>query len=869
MSTKNAVIETEEYTVGWVCALPLEMAAAKGMLDHIHPDLSQQDPDDHNSYILGEICGHKIVVACLPAGVYGTSPAATVANNLLRTFKSIRFGLLVGIGGGAPSPPEHDIRLGDVVISQPSKTLGGIIQHDRGKILSQGGFERTGSLNAPPTLLLAALSPLQATHMTEDSKVPEFLARLVEKCPKRMKSKFIYQGATNDRLYQADYDHIDPESPKCDKCDETKIVSRVDRDDNDPFFHYGIVASGNQVIKDGKTRERLSREYGALCFEMEAAGLYDFPCLVIRGICDYADSHKNKVWQEYAAATAAAFAKELLHYVAPEQVLKEEKLLTELMSIVKESHETSKQNLAEQEFIKSLIKSQPLDLLVAHKARYDSEDVKSSPKCEPGTRVRILEIIQQWATNNPIQPLFWLVGPAGTGKSTIARSVIDILEMDKYSIAGYFFKRGDQDRNDTSRLFSTIAMQIADSVLAFRESLRKSLEGLNKDTVGQFNLEKQFQKLMKQPLESLTPDDKGHLRIIIIIDALDECERAEHLLRVLELFSSLCTIPTIRLRVLITSRHAPSIVEAFEPHTRSNAVRILQLHRELSEETKLDIRNFLEARFKDIRSKRSVQKQSWPTAEELNHLVQLSTTPEPLFIYAATLCRFVSDEQRGPIRQLTIWLEKGGKSQLQQIYTPILDQAFSGFDQEEFRQKLQFLASIILLAKPHSARVITSILGMDLDDISWWIPKLYAVLHIPPGLEQPIELLHKSFSDFLITDSGSNKYQIDAADMHAGLSERCIQQMKAGLKQDICNIQKLGTARDSIDTNRISRFIPTELQYACVYWFYHLECSERSLENFTYDFLLEHFLHWIEVLALLGQLTEGAIVLQKLSEIGQ
>ncbi|KAM0466481.1 hypothetical protein ACHAP7_012209 [Fusarium lateritium] len=869
MSVKNAVIETEEYTVGWVCALPLEMAAARGMLDHIHPDLSHQDPDDHNSYTLGEIRGHNIVVACLPVGIYGTSPAATVANNLLRTFKSIRFGLLVGIGGGAPSPPEHDIRLGDVVISQPSKTLGGIIQHDRGKILSQGSFERTGSLNAPPTLLLAALARLEAAHYIEDSKVPEFLAQLVEKIPKRTKSKFTYQGAANDRLYQADYDHIDPESLRCDKCDETKTVCRENRDDNDPVFHYGIVASGNQVIKDGKTRERLSREYGALCFEMEAAGLYDFPCLVIRGICDYADSHKNKVWQEYAAATAAAFAKELLHYVAPEQVLKEEKLLTELMSIVKESHETSKQNLAEHESIKSLIKSQPLDLLVAHKARYDSEDVKSSPKCEPGTRFRILKMIQQWATENPNQPLFWLIGPAGTGKSTIARSVVDIFNMDKYTIAGYFFKRGDQDRNDTSRMFSTIAMQIADSVLSFRESLRKSLEGLDKETVGQLNLEKQFQKLLWQPLEALRLDDEGHLRIIIIIDALDECERPEHLLRVLELFSSLCTIPTICLRVLITSRHAPSIVEAFEPHTRNNAVRILQLHRELSEETKLDIRNFLEARFEDIRSKRSVQKQPWPTAEELNHLVQLSTTPEPLFIYAATLCRFVSDGQRGPIRQLAIWLEQGGKSQLQQIYSPILDQAFSGFDQEEFHQKLHFLASIILLAKPYSARFITNILGMDLDDISWWIPKLHAVLHIPPGLEQPIELLHKSFSDFIITDSDSNKYRIGAAEMHASLVERCIQQMKAGLKRDICNIQKLGTARDSIDTNRISRSIPTELQYACVYWFYHLKCSKRSLKDLTYQFLFDHFLHWIEVLALIGQLTEGAIIIRKLFEMSQ
>ncbi|KAF4947105.1 hypothetical protein FSARC_14046, partial [Fusarium sarcochroum] len=516
-----------------------------------------------------------------------------------------------------------------------------------------------------------------------------------------------------------------------------------------------------------------------------------------------------------------------------------------------------------------MLDNRPLDLAIVHKARYDSEDVKGSPKCESGTRVHILGSIKQWANNDPNQPLFWLVGPAGTGKSTIARSVIDIFEMDKRSVAGYFFKRGEQDRNDTNRIFSTIAIQIADSVLSFRESLRKSLEGLDKDAVEKFNLEKQFQKLLWQPLETLRLDEKGHQRIMIIIDALDECERPEHLQRVLGLLSRLCKISIIRFRVLITSRSAPDIVEAFEPHTKNNAVRMLQLHRELSEETKMDIRKFLEAKFRDIRSKRSVQKQSWPTAEELDHLVHLSTTPEPLFIYAATLCRFVSDKQRGPIRQLTIWLEQGGNSQLQQIYRPILDQAFSDFDQEEFRQKLQFLASIVLVAKPLSAKCIASILGVDLDDISWWTPRLFAVLHLPPGFEQPIELLHKSFSDFLTTDSGSNKYRIDTAETHSDLTEKCIQQMKAGLTSDVCNIQKLSTARKSIDQNRVSRFIPNGLQYACVYWFYHLECSGRPLDSFTYNFLYDHLLHWIEVLALLGQLAEGAAVLGRLVEISQ
>ncbi|KAJ5007379.1 hypothetical protein K4K57_010794 [Colletotrichum sp. SAR 10_99] len=305
------------------------MAAAKGMLDQVHSNLAQQDPADHNSYVLGQVQGHNVVIACLPAGIYGTTPAATVAKDLLRTFKSIRFGLMVGIGGGVPSR-KHDIRLGDIVVSQPAETSGGVIQYDRGKTAQEGEFQRAGSLNTPPQVLLAALGRLQADHMIGESRVPQFVSELISKCRKVMKKKFSHQGAPHDYLFQAEYDHVDPDS-SCDKCDHKQMIQREDRDDTYPVIHYGNIASGNQVIKHGKTRDKLSKELGVLCFEMEAAGLQDFPCLVIRGVCDYADSHKNKQWQEYAAATAAAFAKELLSVIPPDRVL-QEKPIPQLVS---------------------------------------------------------------------------------------------------------------------------------------------------------------------------------------------------------------------------------------------------------------------------------------------------------------------------------------------------------------------------------------------------------------------------------------------------------------------------------------------------------------------------------------------------------
>jgi nucleoside phosphorylase len=286
------------------------MAAAKAMLDEIHPDLPTMS-NDQNTYILGRIRAHNVVIACLPSGVYGTTSAAIVADQILFTFRSIRFGLMVGIGGGVPSS-EVDIRLGDVVVSKPTRDFGGVVQYNFGKTVAQGVFERTGSLNKPPQILLTAIAKLQADQiMIGKSRIPESLSEMIATYPE-MSAEFTYRGQEQDRLFDAASDNT---------CDSSKTVKRPARNRHDPVIHYGLIASGNQVIKHGGTRDKLGQELGILCFEMEAAGLMDnFPCLVIRGICDYADSHENKQWQGYAAATAAAYAKELLSVIHPNQV---------------------------------------------------------------------------------------------------------------------------------------------------------------------------------------------------------------------------------------------------------------------------------------------------------------------------------------------------------------------------------------------------------------------------------------------------------------------------------------------------------------------------------------------------------------------
>src|SRR5271156_6262542 len=164
-------LRREDYNVGWVCALPIELAAAQEMLDEEHQD-RPHDPNDTNLYTFGCIGEHNVVLACLPAGRIGTNSAAAVALQMKSKFTAIRFGLMVGIGGGVPSA-ESDVRLGDVVVSQPYMEHGGVIQYDFGKT-TPSGFMRTGYLNTPPTVLLNALAKLQSQHLRGRSNLAAY-----------------------------------------------------------------------------------------------------------------------------------------------------------------------------------------------------------------------------------------------------------------------------------------------------------------------------------------------------------------------------------------------------------------------------------------------------------------------------------------------------------------------------------------------------------------------------------------------------------------------------------------------------------------------------------------------------------------------
>jgi nucleoside phosphorylase len=318
------MLDRNDYTIGWVSTLPIERAAAHIVLDKIHGRLGHNpNTKDSNTYLLGEIGNHNVVVCVLPKDEYGISPATRAATNMLNTFPSIRFGLMVGIGGGAPSR-KHDIRLGDIVVSCHGGNHGGVFQFDYGKTTQDQEFCTTGHLNRSPPILGTAVADMEADYLVDAHTIDDGITRIIEGKP-LLKRVFQRPEEDCDQLFKSHVVHPKTDGVDCaEHCaaDKSNLVGRRLRAQyENTTIHCGLIASSNQVMRDAVFRDRLSKEKGVLCFETEAAGVMNvLDCLVIRGISHYSDSHENEVWQPYAALAAAVYAKDLLLRVSPLRV---------------------------------------------------------------------------------------------------------------------------------------------------------------------------------------------------------------------------------------------------------------------------------------------------------------------------------------------------------------------------------------------------------------------------------------------------------------------------------------------------------------------------------------------------------------------
>ncbi|KAB8276237.1 nucleoside phosphorylase domain-containing protein [Aspergillus minisclerotigenes] len=275
-----------------IAALPIERVVAEVMLDEEHttPTAFCRNERNENVYTWGCVAEHNVVIASLTAEDYGTTSAATTVSSLLTSLPSILVGLLVGIGGGIVRPEEgYEIRLGDTVVSQPHGSTGGVCQYDF--IKANPGDRREGKdfLRRPPTVLFTVLfntlTSIKANHGREYAKMTR---------KSRQSSGYIHQGFDSDRLFEASCDHVP--GLGCHGCSSAYEVHRERREATKPEIHYGTILSRNPLAKNAVTCDQIVANFdeNCICFEMKAASLINhFPCLVIRGICDYADSYKN------------------------------------------------------------------------------------------------------------------------------------------------------------------------------------------------------------------------------------------------------------------------------------------------------------------------------------------------------------------------------------------------------------------------------------------------------------------------------------------------------------------------------------------------------------------------------------------------
>ncbi|KAK4064957.1 uncharacterized protein Triagg1_8773 [Trichoderma aggressivum f. europaeum] len=513
-----------DYTVGWISAITTEYVAARAMLDEIHEGPEMVSTNDSNNYTLGRIGKHNIVIAVLPDGEYGTSSAARVAADLSHSFPHVRFGLLVGIGGGAPSR-KHDIRLGDVVVSSPGSSNGfshsGVFQYDFGKTIQGQNFQTTGFLNQPPFLLRAAVTGVKARYEEEGHRIKANIGAILDKNP-RLRKKYQQPDSSHDILYESHICHPMNERSCVATCGNTpsSIISRPERGEyeDDPMIHYGLIASANQLMKDAVLRDKLATENDVKCFETEAAGLMNhFPCLVIRGICDYSDSHKNEEWRGYAAMVAAMYTKDLLHQIAPNRVEAEKKigdLLSDYRDIAREHRDVAKEHLditmediqtqeekrcrREEESCHQLFRLTRSDKDVTYEWYKDRVEERIE-----GTCLWFLQHdhFQTWLKQDS-GPLLVSADP-GCGKSVLARYLVDeALQRPETTVCYFFFK--DRDQNTVRQAICALLHQL----FAQKPYLIKyAMKEYRKDGTGLTN----STKMLWQILRDATKDPQAGL----------------------------------------------------------------------------------------------------------------------------------------------------------------------------------------------------------------------------------------------------------------------------------------------------------------------------------------------------------------------
>ncbi|KAI9777756.1 MAG: hypothetical protein M1839_008551 [Geoglossum umbratile] len=741
---------------------------------------------------------------------------------------------MVGIAGGVPSA-QADVRLGDVVISQPNSQNGGVVQYDFGKIGLGGCLTRTGFLNAPPTILLSALATFQSSRLTRQSDFSVHLSELISR-----QEGFSSEKAGLDVLFERDYHHIGEQT--CDQCSRDRVVERSSRSRQEPFVHYGTIASGNVVMKDGVTRDSWSKELGGvLCFEMEAAGLMNsFPCLVIRGICDYADSHKNKKWQPYAAATAAACTKDFLSFIPSAKAV---------MAGI---------NLAPGEdqngqCLRDLRLTDPRD----DKKRIEaSKDILLQDCC---TWIFQDPNFLGWSDNRDAR-LLWIKGDPGKGKTMMMIALIDELSKDlKHGscVLSYFFCQSTNSRlnNAVAVLRGLIYLLVVKQTTLIRH-LRKRY-----DTAGVQLFEGPNTLYALSAILSDMLNDSRLERVYLMVDALDECDSG--LLQLLDVIAPRKPEPSSKVKWLVASRNRPDIEERLRPDSF-----LLKISLELNPSPiSSAVNNFIDTKVSELANRKKYDNR---LCKEVRSY--LSKNAEDTFLWVALVCRELRDVPSWEAQSVLEEFPPG----LEPLYDRMMSQIQQGKSERRVQLCKQVLTTVTLAFRPMHLKELAAtadlskIFSSDLRSINELVELSGSFLTVRGDT---VYFIHQSAKDYFGTGKGSLKiFSSNQIVKHLEIACRSLKLMSGTLKRDICGLKMPSALLSKVKC--INQDPLVHIRYACCYWVDHLHISylqrdqvRRYSSDQVHKFLKEHFLHWLEALSLMGKMSEGVLMITTLQSM--
>jgi hypothetical protein len=412
------------------------------------------------------------------------------------------------------------------------------------------------------------------------------------------------------------------------------------------------------------------------------------------------------------------------------------------------------------------------------------------------------------------------------------------------------------------KFITTIAVQLANNIPSLRHYICDTISRY-KDIASR-SFHDQWSQLILFPLSKLG-SGSSLSSYVLVIDALDECDKDEHIRIILQLLAEARTLKTARLRVFLTSRPEISIRHGFCQIPDSEHQDFM-LHNVSPTIVNHDISLFLEHNLGIIRQEWTLGA-DWPGEVVLQQLVQYASG---LFIWASTACRFIREGRQFARKRLYTIL-KGSSSaitapekHLDEIYLTVLKYSisleYSDEEKEEVYDMLKHtLGSLVVLLSPLSTSSLSMLLHLPREDVDWTFEDFYAILNIPKDPTCPLHLHHPSFRDFLLNKDRCGDFSVDEKKAHQILATSCIQLMSQTLKKDICGMQAPSSQASQVESSWVEKCLPPEIQYACLYWVQHLQRSGSQVHDGkeAHRFLQAHLLHWLEALGWMGKTSEG------------